>query len=106
VQINDEDIAQEALGEQSIQLSLDEEELNDLDDDSEYFDPVGMKVFHEGDDVAVISHFFHNGAHWVYELRLHDTKTVLIPDVERYVIETNTIERYIRVVDLDQFINL
>jgi len=101
--INDVDILQEVSTEESVGVYLEELELDNLD---ETYDPIGMKVYWNGEVVATIKHFFYNGAHYVYELLMHDKSIVLIPDVERFVIETNIEERYIKVVDLDQFLNL
>jgi ribosomal 30S subunit maturation factor RimM len=106
VTINDTDVLKEVSNHESVRVCLDESEINDLDDDSIYYDPVSMRVIYEGEDVGEICHFFFNGAHYVYELKMNDGKEVLIPDVERYVIETDTEERFIKVVDLDQFLEL
>ena len=129
ITINDEDLHEELKGVDAVKIALDEDDINQIDDESIYYDPVGMKVIWDGKEVGVIKDFFFNGAHYVYELdvaRYVPTKmdldvasriptkldvankpiSVLIPDVDAFVIETNIEERYIRVVDLDQFIGL
>ena len=101
--IFDDDVLQELQSEESVTVGLDQEELEKLDSNSEYFDPTGMKVLWNDTEVATIDNFFHNGAHDVYELQMNDGRVVLIPDVEAFVVETNISERFIRVVDLDRF---
>lgn len=101
--IFDDDVLQELQCEESITVGLDQEGLEQIDHDSEYFDPIGMKVLWGDVQVATIDNYFYNGAHDVYELQMNDGRVVLIPDVETFVVETNIQERFIRVVDLDQF---
>ena len=103
VDFEDLDLKEELEIEDSASVFIDEDMINQLDDENVYFDPVGMKVIWEGAEVAHIVNFFFNGAHDVYEIEMLDKRIVLIPDVESFVIETNLEERYIRVVDLDQF---
>ena len=117
--IKDEDLLEELTGIESVRLALDEEDINLIDDESVYYDPVGMKVIWKDEEVGVIKDFFYNGAHYVYEIELLENvvaipcgcpssklQSILIPDVDAFVIETNVEERFIRVVDLDQFIDL
>jgi len=108
--IKDEDLLEELTGIESVRLALDEEDINLIDDESVYYDPVGMKVIWKDEEVGVIKDFFYNGAHYVYEIELGagswELGAVLIPDVDAFVIETNVDERFIRIVDLDQFIGL
>ena len=115
IKIDDDDLLEELLAEESVNVCIDEDEINSLDEDNEYFDPIGMKVIWNEQDVGVIKYFFYNGAHDVYEIELHSDKNaiqeakskqklVLIPDVEAFVKETNIEKGFIKVVDLDQFI--
>ena len=106
INIPDLDLLDEISKEKSVQIALDEEEIIKIDENSQYFNPIGMKVVWNNDVVGTIIDHFYNGAHDVYEIELQDKKTILIPDVEDFVIETNTDEHFIRVVNLDQFINL
>lgn len=106
VSIKDTDILDELSLEDKIDISLDEDEINSLDDSNCYYDPVGMKVIWNTQVVAIIKDFFFNGAHYVYEIEMTDKQLFMIPDVEAFVVETNTQERFIRVVNLDQFMNL
>ena len=106
VNLQDSDLKDELSKEKSVNIALDEDEINSIDDENMYFDPVGMKVLWNEQEVATIKDFFFNGAHDVYEIEMNDKSLILIPDVEAFVIETNTDERFIKVVDLDQFINL
>jgi ribosomal 30S subunit maturation factor RimM len=106
VKIADPDLSDELSSEESVNLCLDEEEIYELDEENTYFDPVGMKVIWNEQEVAHIKDFFYNGAHDVYELEMTDGRLVLIPDVEAFVIETNIEQRFIRVVNLDQFLEL
>jgi ribosomal 30S subunit maturation factor RimM len=106
INIEDVDLLDELSTEESVNIALDEEEINSIDDDNIYYDPIGMKVIWNDEDVAVIKDFFFNGAHYVYEIELPDASLVMIPDVESFVIETNIEKRFIRVVDLDQFISI
>ena len=103
VDFEDIDLKEELEIEDSASVYLDEDMINQFDDENIYFDPVGMKVIWENEEVAHIVNFFFNGAHDVYEIEMLEKKIVLIPDVESFVIETNIEERFIRVVDLDQF---
>jgi len=113
INVDDDDLLDELSAEESVNIALDEDEINSVDEESIYYDPIGMKVIWNDEEVAVIKDFFHNGAHYVYEIVLCDQtpdttrekeRVVLIPDVESFVIETNVEERFIRVVNLDQFI--
>jgi len=106
VSFDDEDTLEEILDTGKVQICLDDDEMSLLEDDDTYFDPVGMDVIWGEQSVATIKGFFFNGAHDVYEILLADGKEVLIPDVDEWVIETNIPQRYIKVRDLDQFINL
>jgi ribosomal 30S subunit maturation factor RimM len=111
INIKDEDLREELLDIDSVKIALDEDDINLIDDDSIYYDPIGMKVIWNDKEVAVIKDFFYNGAHYVYEIVLltidsFTGRVVLIPDVDAFVVETNVEERFIRVVDLDQFIDL
>jgi len=106
VTFNDQDLLQELSSEKSVTVCLDEDEIARIDDIVGYFDPTGMSVIWNDERVATIKGFFYNGAHDVYELQMVDGKQVLIPDVEAFVIETNPEERFIRVKDLDQFLDL
>jgi ribosomal 30S subunit maturation factor RimM len=108
ISINDSDVAKEASVEEFTFVSIDEDEINQLDDETTYYDPIGMKVSWNSKEVGEIIHFFNNGAHYVYEIQLYDydKQVVLIPDVDDFVIETNTEERFISVRDLDKFIYL
>jgi ribosomal 30S subunit maturation factor RimM len=103
VDIPDVDLLEEILTQNNITVCLDPETIDRFADYSEYYDPVGMKVIWNEEVVATIIDFFFNGAHDVYELKMMDDRVVLIPDVDAFVIETNIPDRYIRVVDLDQF---
>jgi len=104
VSIQDEDLHEELLKEKSVNIALDEEEINHIDDDTIYFDPVGMKVFWTEKEIGVIKDFFYNGAHYVYEIELTDNKTILVPDVDAFVEETNIEERFIKLIEFEQFI--
>jgi ribosomal 30S subunit maturation factor RimM len=104
VEIPDTDTLSEVLRESNVLVCLDDETLSSIHDDSEYFDPVDMSVIWNDQNVGKIAGFFDNGAHDVYEVALADGNSILIPDVPSFVIETNTTERFIKVVDLDQFI--
>ena len=104
--VDDVDLRYELLKEKYVNLYLDEAEINELDDQNIYFDPLGMKVIWQEREVATIKDFFYNGAHDVYEIEMSDHRLVLIPDVESFVIETNIEERFIRVVNLDQFLDI
>ena len=112
ITINDEDLLEELSNIDSVKIALDEDDINQIDDESIYYDPIGMKVIWDGKEVAVIKDFFYNGAHYVYEIEMFSQDvankplSVLIPDVDAFVTETNIEERYIRVVGLDQFIDL
>ena len=125
INIKDDDLLEELIGVESVRLALDEEDINLIDDASIYYDPIGMKVIWKDEEVGVIKDFFYNGAHYVYEIEElsvdsfqlsvdseHVTapssklQSILIPDVDAFVVETNVEERFIRVVELDQFIGL
>ena len=106
VSILDDDIKSELLKEKQVGIYLDEDELNAISDDEIYYDPIGMDVYWNDEAVAIIKSFFYNGAHYVYELEMNDKRIILIPDVEAFVIETNTTDRYIKVIDLDLFLNI
>jgi len=111
INIKDDDLREEMLNVDSVRIALDEDDINLIDDDSIYYDPIGMRVIWNNEEVAVIKDFFYNGAHYVYEIECFAVdsltgRVVLIPDVEVFVVETNVEERYIRVVNLDQFIDL
>jgi ribosomal 30S subunit maturation factor RimM len=101
--IEDEDIMEELITQKSVTVCLDDELLNMIDEQSEYFDPIGMSVIWDSEEVATIVGFFFNGAHDVYEIKMMDSRVVLIPDVSDFVTETNVTDRYIKVVKLDQF---
>jgi len=106
VTFDDEDLLEELKSEKSVTICLDDDEIARIDDIVGYFDPTGMSVIWNSECVGTIKGFFYNGAHDVYELQMTDGKLVLIPDVEAFVIETNPEERFIRVKDLDQFLDL
>jgi len=120
VSFDDEDVIEEILGSGQrsadsekrtansgrVQVCLDGDALSQIEDDDMYFDPVGMSVICDDEVVATIKGFFFNGAHDVYEILLADGREILFPDVDEWVTETNIPERYIKVRDLDQFINL
>ena len=106
IRIQDDDLHHEVSKERLVNLALDEMEMNSIDEDNIYYDPIGMKVIWNDEAVAVIKDFFFNGAHYVYEIEMKDSKLVMIPDVESFVKETNTEKNFIRVVDLDQFLEL
>ena len=106
VTFDDEDLLQELISEDTLQVCLDEEELNSLDTENLYYDPEGMSVIWNDQNVGTIKDFFYNGAHYVYEITMDDGKLVLIPDVEAFVTETDIEKRFIRVVELDQFIDI
>ncbi|MCL1827832.1 MAG: hypothetical protein FWG20_07360 [Candidatus Cloacimonetes bacterium] len=105
IDIEDDDLKDELLQARQVGVYLDKEGIEQLEnDDSVYFDPIGMAVIWNEQEVARIVDFFWNGAHDVYEIKMSDERVVLIPDVLSFVIETDVEKRYIRVVDLDQFL--
>jgi ribosomal 30S subunit maturation factor RimM len=104
ISISDKNLYEEVINSQNVVLAIENRELEKIEDLLGYFDPVGMKVIWNDIEVATIKGYFSNGAHDVYELQLENGKEILIPDVEAFVIETNIKKRYIKVVDLDQFI--
>ena len=113
VYIRDEDTLEEILKEQEVIVAIDKDTINEMDENDTYYDPIDMKVIWNDTEVATIKDFFYNGAHYVYELEINEnikdqnmTQHVLIPDVEAFVIETDTKNRFIKVVDLDQFLYL
>lgn len=107
IQFTDSEIEDEIKSVNTVYVSLDKDEIESLDDSGEYFDPVGMKVVWREKEVAIIKDFFFNGAHDVYEIQMFDSdKLVLIPDVEAFVTETNIDGNFIRVIDLDQFLEI
>ncbi|MDD4154951.1 MAG: hypothetical protein PHY08_00065 [Candidatus Cloacimonetes bacterium] len=106
LEILDDDVIKEIKQEHSISLCLNEEDIINIDNSNQYFDPIGMKVVWNNQEVAIIENFFFNGAHDVYEIKMNDGKIVLIPDVEAFVTETNLKDCYIKVQDLDQFIDI
>jgi len=106
IDLEDQDLKEELAADYQAGVYLDELELNDLDDNGIYFDPVGMKVIWNDLEVGEIKDFFYNGAHDVYEIQMSDKRMILIPDVDSFVKETNIDERFINVVDLDQFLDI
>jgi len=106
LRVDDEDLLDELLTGEAVDICLDEDGVNAIDEENGFYDPEGMKVIWDGKEVGLIKHFFHNGAHYVYEIEMADKQVVLIPDVETFVIETNVSERFIRVVELNQFMDL
>lgn len=103
IRIHDEDLIEEIGSEDYVQICLDDQALSLIDDEYEYFDPVGMNVICNDEIVGSIIDYFFNGAHDVYEIKLHDDSVILIPDVESFVMETNVPSRFIKAKDLDQF---
>ena len=106
VNFDDDDVKAELEKEFQVTVMIDDEEFVQLDEENQYFNPIGMKVIWNEKEVATIKDFFYNGAHDVYEIEMDDKKIVLIPDVENFVTETNTVERYIKVINLDQFLEI
>jgi len=106
--IDNIDLLEEIEKEKSVLVALDDEILNMLEGEQLYYDPIGMEVIWNSTIIGVISDFYYNGAHDVYEISLNKepSRNIYIPDVDRFVIETNPDERFIKVVDIDQFINL
>ncbi len=101
----DQDLVNEILKEDQISVYLDETEINSLDKDNVYYDPIGMKVIWENEKVAEITDFFFNGAHYVYELEMYDKRKILIPDVDSFVIFTDISNHTITVKDLNLFLD-
>jgi ribosomal 30S subunit maturation factor RimM len=103
IKFDDEDLHNEIKKENEVYLCLEKELIEKLENDNGYFDPIGFHVIWNNQNVGKITEFFFNGAHDVYEIKMNDENVVLIPDVESFVPETNVKEKYITVVNLDQF---
>lgn len=73
----------------------------------EYFiaDLIGLKVFDEEDkNVGVLTEVFQTGANDVYEIRMNEEKTFLLPAIKECVLDINLEEQKMKIHILDGLI--
>ncbi|HPM00858.1 MAG TPA: hypothetical protein PK816_01770 [Candidatus Cloacimonadota bacterium] len=92
----------EMNGQTNMLIAIDTEELSVIDDE-DYYEPVGMKVISQDEEVGVIIDWFSNNAQDIFVVKDIEGNEIMIPDVPYYVEKTDIENQVIYVRNIEQF---
>ncbi len=95
----------EIQGQNNILMAIDNDTLQYINDE-EYYDPIGMTVIFNDQELGKVTDWFNNGAHDVFVITDDKEKEILIPDVEEFIMEINTENNHLVVQNIQGFLEL
>jgi 16S rRNA processing protein RimM len=102
IKFTEPELMLEMNGQTNMLIAIDTEELSVIDDE-DYYEPVGMKVISQDEEVGVIIDWFSNNAQDIFVVKDIEGNEIMIPDVPYYVEKTDIENQVIYVRNIEQF---
>ena len=100
------DVTEEAADAGGVRVTIPESDLVKFNREADFVDPVGMKVIFNKKELGNVINFFNNSVYDILIVETGEKKEIMIPDVDKYVIEKNAENDTITVKNIDGLMDL
>jgi len=104
IKIIESDIVSEIINSADVKLALSQEDIDELRIKSDLIPSGIIEIFYLNKKIGTLTEIFNNNAHDILVVELNNGKEIMIPDVDRYIIASDT--EKIFVTDIEDLLKL